>query len=151
MGIDRRNLSKINRKLITGLDTEEEWRMVRVPTSEDLWLAWKLYCEKAKVSMGRALSALIESELRTLIEEDIERPVRVVDVEGALREREAKLVARETRLRALGRNLRDRERRLAAERRGTEPKVAVSPDVGRNEPCPCGSGLKYKRCHGMPT
>jgi hypothetical protein len=21
-------------------------------------------------------------------------------------------------------------------------------DVGRNEPCPCGSGLKHKRCHG---
>jgi len=21
--------------------------------------------------------------------------------------------------------------------------------VGRNEPCPCGSGKKYKRCHGM--
>ncbi len=21
--------------------------------------------------------------------------------------------------------------------------------VGRNDPCPCGSGLKYKRCHGM--
>jgi preprotein translocase subunit SecA len=20
--------------------------------------------------------------------------------------------------------------------------------IGRNEPCPCGSGLKYKRCHG---
>ena len=20
--------------------------------------------------------------------------------------------------------------------------------VGRNDPCPCGSGLKYKRCHG---
>lgn len=20
--------------------------------------------------------------------------------------------------------------------------------VGRNEPCPCGSGLKYKKCHG---
>lgn len=20
--------------------------------------------------------------------------------------------------------------------------------VGRNEPCPCGSGLKYKNCHG---
>ena len=27
---------------------------------------------------------------------------------------------------------------------------AVDPHqkVGRNEPCPCGSGLKYKRCHG---
>jgi SEC-C motif len=22
--------------------------------------------------------------------------------------------------------------------------------VGRNEPCPCGSGRKYKRCHGSP-
>ena len=20
--------------------------------------------------------------------------------------------------------------------------------VGRNDPCPCGSGLKYKQCHG---
>ena len=23
-----------------------------------------------------------------------------------------------------------------------------TPKVGRNEPCPCGSGKKYKRCHG---
>ncbi|MGD0919817.1 MAG: SEC-C metal-binding domain-containing protein [Thermodesulfobacteriota bacterium] len=22
----------------------------------------------------------------------------------------------------------------------------VSPKTGRNDPCPCGSGLKYKRC-----
>jgi preprotein translocase subunit SecA len=21
--------------------------------------------------------------------------------------------------------------------------------VGRNEPCPCGSGKKYKQCHGL--
>jgi uncharacterized protein len=20
-------------------------------------------------------------------------------------------------------------------------------DIGRNDPCPCGSGLKYKKCH----
>ena len=24
----------------------------------------------------------------------------------------------------------------------------VIPKVGRTEPCPCGSGLKYKKCHG---
>ena len=33
-----------------------------------------------------------------------------------------------------------------------EPKrvtpVRVGPKVGRNEPCPCGSGKKYKQCHG---
>jgi hypothetical protein len=23
-------------------------------------------------------------------------------------------------------------------------------DIGRNDPCPCGSGQKYKRCHGKP-
>jgi len=26
--------------------------------------------------------------------------------------------------------------------------VAVGQKVGRNDPCPCGSGKKYKRCHG---
>lgn len=24
-------------------------------------------------------------------------------------------------------------------------------DIGRNQPCPCGSGKKYKRCHGAPA
>ena len=28
------------------------------------------------------------------------------------------------------------------------PFVAKEPNVGRNEPCPCGSGKKYKKCHG---
>ena len=32
------------------------------------------------------------------------------------------------------------------------PKAHVAPtaSVGRNDPCPCGSGKKYKRCHGDP-
>lgn len=28
-------------------------------------------------------------------------------------------------------------------------KQPTIPRVGRNEPCPCGSGKKYKKCHGM--
>ena len=28
------------------------------------------------------------------------------------------------------------------------PYVRNTPKVGRNEPCPCGSGRKYKQCHG---
>jgi len=24
----------------------------------------------------------------------------------------------------------------------------MPPKVGRNDPCPCGSGKKYKQCHG---
>jgi len=30
----------------------------------------------------------------------------------------------------------------------TQP-VRVEKKVGRNEPCPCGSGKKYKKCHGI--
>jgi preprotein translocase subunit SecA len=32
------------------------------------------------------------------------------------------------------------------------PKVTIrrdTPKVGRNDPCPCGSGKKYKQCHGQ--
>lgn len=29
-----------------------------------------------------------------------------------------------------------------------QPFVREQPKVGRNEPCPCGSGKKYKQCHG---
>ena len=29
----------------------------------------------------------------------------------------------------------------------TEP-LQATPRIGRNEPCPCGSGKKYKRCCG---
>ena len=30
----------------------------------------------------------------------------------------------------------------------TQPFVRSGPKVGRNAPCPCGSGKKYKHCHG---
>ncbi len=30
----------------------------------------------------------------------------------------------------------------------TKPITRDAPKVGRNDPCPCGSGKKYKKCHG---
>ena len=38
-----------------------------------------------------------------------------------------------------------------ASRQGAQHPTApihVGPKVGRNDPCPCGSGKKYKNCHG---
>ena len=32
-----------------------------------------------------------------------------------------------------------------------QPVVKKEPKVGRNDPCPCGSGLKYKKCCGRLT
>ena len=31
---------------------------------------------------------------------------------------------------------------------GAQPMRNAMPKVGRNDPCPCGSGKKYKQCHG---
>jgi preprotein translocase subunit SecA len=36
----------------------------------------------------------------------------------------------------------------AAQKPAAAPFVRVSEKVGRNDPCPCGSGKKYKQCHG---
>ncbi len=34
------------------------------------------------------------------------------------------------------------------QRAGKPQPVHVESKVGRNDPCPCGSGKKYKNCHG---
>jgi len=50
----------------------------------------------------------------------------------------------------------DYEQALASNGDGGDTAVAVAPPfvragqkVGRNDPCPCGSGKKYKHCHGQ--
>lgn len=40
------------------------------------------------------------------------------------------------------------EEAAAAEQQG-QPVMRDAPKVGRNDPCPCGSGKKYKHCHGQ--
>ena len=35
-----------------------------------------------------------------------------------------------------------------SQNRGKQQPVKVEAKVGRNDPCPCGSGKKYKNCHG---
>jgi len=49
----------------------------------------------------------------------------------------------------------DYDQALAGNGEGGDTAVAVAPPfvragdkVGRNDPCPCGSGKKYKHCHG---
>lgn len=50
----------------------------------------------------------------------------------------------------------NRQKQIARERKRqrSQPvrlaKARSEPKVGRNVPCPCGSGKKYKKCHGRP-
>jgi SEC-C motif-containing protein len=37
---------------------------------------------------------------------------------------------------------------IRALREGPAPIKKTQASVGRNDPCPCGSGKKYKKCHG---
>ena len=37
---------------------------------------------------------------------------------------------------------------IGAQRRAIQEEHGHSRKIGRNDPCPCGSGLKFKRCHG---
>ena len=48
--------------------------------------------------------------------------------------------------------MKDHEKELRAENADAQPKVETvvheGPRIGRNDPCPCGSGKKYKKCCG---
>ncbi|HET9178402.1 MAG TPA: SEC-C metal-binding domain-containing protein, partial [Terriglobia bacterium] len=59
---------------------------------------------------------------------------------------------------ALIRQYQQRKRREQAEMRMVGGGVMEKPQqvvrkekIGRNDPCPCGSGKKYKKCHGAPA
>jgi len=41
--------------------------------------------------------------------------------------------------------------RSEARRAGSRPSVRREEKTGRNDPCPCGSGKKYKKCHGKTS
>ena len=48
--------------------------------------------------------------------------------------------------------MKEHEAELRAEGNPEQPKVETvvheGPKIGRNDPCPCGSGKKYKKCCG---
>ena len=143
--LDRGTLARIDRKVLSGLGHDETWQMVRVPAAEAMWLAWKRYCDSLGVSMGRGIASLIQHELRSVVDDDS-------DGSALLAEREAGLARRQRMLDARERNIEISEQRL---REVTHTPTLVMPrsgppgaKVGRNDPCPCGSGVKYKRCHG---
>ena len=36
----------------------------------------------------------------------------------------------------------------AANEQDKPAPITAGPKIGRNDPCPCGSGKKFKQCHG---
>lgn len=165
MELDRGTLARFDRKLLAGLGQDETFRMVRVPVTEAKWSTWKRYCDSAGISMGRAVVTLIDRELISVFGDSsgFESPIfrQQAEEELALRgekvaSREREVEATEQRLSRWTERLRVWESELEAleQRAELATKLASPPSeartkVWRNERCPCGSGLKYKHCHGL--
>jgi preprotein translocase subunit SecA len=81
-------------------------------------------------------------EMINAIQEDAIRLIYSVSIKSNL---ERKAVGNTT---AGRQNLRGRQLGGSANSEGVRTPVKVGKKVGRNEPCPCGSGKKYKNCCG---
>lgn len=167
MALDRGKLANVDRRLLAELDRSEDWQLVKVPASSTTWSTWKRYCDVVGLSMGRAIAALIDLELASVVDEDVDAAgavikerTRMLDQRAReLDEREDKLRRREDRFGRRRRPTRAELERMAdqiepADPDWTDPSPVENPldpvifkDVGRNEQCPCGSGLKFKNCH----
>ena len=145
-----------------GVDTATE---VLRPLDPGRGSTWKRYCDSVGVSMGRAVTMLIDRELVGVFGDVIgdEEPVFAQRATEELAIREARIAIQErevgteeARMRERGERLRRWEDALEAREQQAETVLKLTSrestgraKIGRNERCPCGSGLKYKHCHGL--
>jgi preprotein translocase subunit SecA len=76
--------------------------------------------------------------MRSRVEEDVLEKLFLIQIVKEEKVREIEQPSKQTRL-VLSHGSRQQ---------APEPVRKKGPDVGRNDPCPCGSGKKYKKCHG---
>ena len=164
MSLDRGVLGRIDRIVLSELDHGDGVRLVKVPLSKAVWSTWRRYCEAIGMTMGGAVAGLIVHELRTVVGDCIDggsaafsgareealatRESQIIHRERGLAATEARLSEWTERLGTWERELQARERRLPAASGQVVVARATGRKIGRNERCPCGSGLKYKHCHG---
>jgi len=146
MALDRGTLAKIDRRVLAELAHTVATQVVKVPLSDAVWSVWRRYCEAVGLTMGESVAGLIDHELGTLVSEDENHgAVFAPELERQAVARSEALDIWEHRLNEKEQSLRASERLLRARTRPLELPGRSS--VGRNDPCPCGSGFKYKRCH----
>ncbi len=104
------------------------------------------YKREAFALFQQMLDSLKHEVVRFLSHVEIRRRDEVEELERVRREQEASrpMQFQHAEASALARDADDGD--AAEESPGTF--VREERKVGRNEPCPCGSGKKYKQCHG---
>ena len=171
MSLEPSILAKIDNRLRSELKARKGSLTARVPVSERQWAVWKRYCEMVGVSAGGGLAVLVDHELSSVVEEEVQTLTESVKVrEAAATAREAELAEREEvvakrerfcdfrerQLESVRLQLGEREQRLDSRQQALEvfasasqPRTPVraKPKPGRNQLCWCNSGKKYKNCH----
>ena len=152
----RGRLAKIDQRVLAELDHRDGVQMVKVPASDALWSTWRRYCDALGLSMGAGIARLMAGELGTVVDAEGTTARELADqIAQMAEERSLQLDARQRGLEAQAGGLRRKEERLRAwEQSLRTPQTATAANritvkAGRNERCPCGSGLKYKHCHGL--
>ena len=164
MALDRGTLAKIDRQIFAELGQVTATQAVKIPLSDAAWSTWRRYCQAIGLTMGEAISGLIVHELQTVVvehtgggdgafagrreEELAARESRLATGERDLAATEERALEWTKRLRTWERELQARERRLDPASQKAAQSAPAGRKIGRNERCPCGSGRKYKRCHG---
>ncbi len=108
------------------------------PTQEFKRESFELFNQLLERIKHETIAVLSKVQVRT--EEDVE----AVE-EQRRRQEEAKVSYQHAEASAMG----EAEEELSSQAEAQQaPFVREGRKIGRNEPCPCGSGKKYKRCHG---
>ncbi|MCZ8436514.1 preprotein translocase subunit SecA [Achromobacter xylosoxidans] len=84
------------------------------------------------------------------IRDDVVRVLMTVRVQSSEQVEQAEAEAAQSHVQNVQYHHSDYDEALAqsADDTGAQPVRNALPKVGRNDPCPCGSGKKYKQCHG---
>jgi preprotein translocase subunit SecA len=91
------------------------------------------------------------SNMLNRIRDDVVRVLMTVKIQSQEQVAEAEAEAAQSHVQNVQYHHSDYDEALAGEdnqAQTQQPVRNVMPKVGRNDPCPCGSGKKYKQCHG---
>ena len=157
MALDRGSLTKIDRRVFAELNHTSGVQAVKVPVSDAVWSTWRRYCEAIGLSMGVAVAWLISHELETVIGANVTGAQMFAEQDQRpAQERASRLDARQRELDTQAELLLKKDEHLRAwehrlqTQRAAGGRAQGGVKVGRNDRCPCNSGLKYKHCHGLP-
>ena len=67
MDLDRGTLARIDRKLLAGLGDDEAYLTLRAPAIATKWSTWNRSRDSVAISMGRAVTMLIDRELISVL------------------------------------------------------------------------------------